>query len=207
VGLKVGYLKTDIPPTGTDYTADVAAMKEKGVDTLWGSIQQPLYTQLYLKAKDAGINFKAALSPTGYDQRIVDAFGPKIAGMYFLVDFAPFELNLPAHKTFEDAMAKYEPDAKPAKQQLSMNGWLAADLAIRGLQESGKCPTREAFIKNLRKVKDYDANGLLLTPVNEAKTFGKPARCYNYVQVSADGTKFELVDGAVPLCGKVVKRP
>jgi ABC-type branched-subunit amino acid transport system substrate-binding protein len=207
VGMKVGYLKTDIPPTGTDFTADVAAMKEKGVDALWGSIQEPLYTQLYLKAKEAGIDFKVALSPTGYDQRIVDAFGKKIAGVYHVVDFAPFELQLPAHKTFEDAMAKYEPDAVPAKQQLSMNGWLAADLAIRGLKLAGKCPSREAFIKNLRKVKDYDAGGLLLRPVNEAKAFGKLATCLNYVQVSADGTKFELVDGAVPLCGKVVKRP
>lgn len=207
VGLKVGYLKTDIPPTGTDYTADVAAMQEKGVDTLWGSIQQPLYTQLYLKAKEAGIQFKAALSPTGYDQRLLDAFGDKLAGVYFLIDFAPFELGLPAHKTFEDAMAKFEPDSKPAKQQLSMNGWLAADLAIQGLELAGKCPTREAFIKNLRKVKDYDAGGLLLRPVNETKTFGKAPNCYNYVQVSADGTKFELVDGAVPFCGKVVRRP
>jgi ABC-type branched-subunit amino acid transport system substrate-binding protein len=207
VGMKVGYLKTDIPPTGTDYTADVAAMKEKGVDTLWGSIQQPLYTQLYLKAKEAGIDFKAALSPTGYDQRLLDAFGTKLAGVFFVIDFAPFELALPAHKTFEDAMAKYEPDSKPAKQQLSMNGWLAADLAIRGLKLAGKCPTREAFIKKLRKVKDFDADGLLLRPVNEAKAFGKLATCLNYVQVSADGTKFELVDGAVPLCGKVVKRP
>jgi len=207
VGMKVGYLKTDIPATGTDYTADVAAMKEKGVDTLWGSIQQPLYTQLYNKAKEAGIQFKAALSPTGYDQRLLSAFGKDLAGVYFLIDFAPFELKLPAHKKFEDAMAKYSPDAQPAKQQLSMNGWLAADLAIRGLQEAGKCPTREAFIKNLRKVKDYDADGLLLKPVNEAKTFGKVQTCYNYVQVSADGTKFELVDGAVPFCGKVVKRP
>jgi hypothetical protein len=43
--------------------------------------------------------------------------------------------------------------------------------------------------------------------VNQAKTFGKAQNCYNYVQVSADGAKFELVDGAVPLCGKVVKRP
>jgi len=127
--------------------------------------------------------------------------------VFFVIDFAPFELELPAHTTFEDAMAKYEPDSTPARQQLSMNGWLAADLAIRGLQEAGACPKREAFIKNLRKVKGYDADGLLLTPVNEAKTFGTLSTCLNYVQVSTDGTQFELVDGAVPLCGEVVKRP
>ena len=212
IGAKVGYLRTDLPSQPVDYTADAQAMKSAHVDTLGGSIQQPNFTDLYQAAKQAGINFKVAYSPTGYDQRIVDAFGKQLAGTYFVIDFAPFELELPATKAFDQAMATYAPDSKPARQQLSMIGWLSADLFIRGLQAAGTgCPTRAAFVSNLRKVKDYNAGGLLLVPVNEQTAFGTLSLCTNFVQISADGTHFQLVTGnpAKPgyqsTCGKLIK--
>src|ERR1700736_492849 len=40
-------------------------------------------------------------------------------------------------------------------------GWLSADLMIKGLQVGGVNPTRTSFIDGLRKVTDYDAGGLL----------------------------------------------
>ncbi len=209
---KVGYLKTDLPPQPVDYTADAQAMKDAKVDTLAGSIQQPNFTLIYQAALQAGVDFEVVYSPTGYDERLVASFGKTLAGAYFSIDFAPFELELPAHQAFDAAMAKFEPDAKPARQQLSMVGWLSADLFIRGLKEAGaKCPTREAFIKNLRKVKDFDADGLLLQPVNEKKTFGTLNLCTNFTRISADGSRFELVDddqgtpGYQSTCGKLIK--
>lgn len=205
VGGKVGYLTTDVPFGSTEFTADVQRMKDAKVDTLGGSITADSFVPLFLAAKQAGIDFKVVLSPTGYDQRLVEAVGKQMTGVYFNIDFAPFEMDLPAHKTFADAMAKYSPSATPAKQQIAMVGWLSADIFIRGLHEAGKCLTRERFVANLRKVKDYDADGLLLRPVDQSKAFGNPSLCVNYVQVAADGSKFELVEGATPFCGKVKK--
>ena len=204
LGGKVGYLTTDVPFGSTDFTADVQRMKDAGVDALGGSITADSFIPLYLAALQAGIDFNVVLSPTGYDQRLIDAIGTQMAGVYFSIDFAPFEMKLPAHQTFLDAMAKYAPDEELPAQQLAMVGWLSADLFVRGVEEAGDCLTRENFITNLRAVDDYDADGLLLNPVDESEVFGKPSLCTNYVQVAEDGSTFEVVEGAAPYCGEVV---
>lgn len=207
----VGYLRADLPTQPVDYTADATAMKEAKIDTLSGSIQQPNFTLILQAARQAGNNLKVVYSPTGYDQRLLAAFGKDLAGAYFSVDWAPFELELPGHKQFDAAMAKYSPGSTSARSQLAMVGWLSADLFIRGLEEAGaKCPTRAAFIKNLRKVKDYDAGGLLPNPVNEQAVFGKPSGCQSFMQVAPDGSKFVPVDGDPDTagyqsyCGKLI---
>jgi branched-chain amino acid transport system substrate-binding protein len=101
-------------------------------------------------------------------------------GVYFGVEFVPFELSPPAfaeYKSRMDALGKH------AEGQVPYNGWLAADTFIRGLKAAGlECPTRKNFIKNLRKVKDYDGNGAYI-PVDFNEVFGRPFYCVFYVQV------------------------
>jgi hypothetical protein len=83
-----------------------------------------------------------------------------------------------------------------------MIGWLSADAFIRGLREAGaSCPTRHAFIAQLRKVKDYTADGLL-PPTDFGALFGKMPLCFFYVQVH--DSHFEPV-GSKPYCGVLLK--
>ena len=205
LGGEVGYLTTDVPFGSSDFTADVQRMKEAGVNALGGSITADSFVPLYLAAQQADLGLDVVLSPTGYDQRLVEAIGSQMAGVYFSIDFAPFEMELPAHEAFLDAMAEHAADEERPAQQLAMVGWLSADIFVRGVEEAGDCMSRANFVSSLRAVDDYDADGLLLKPVDQSEAFGNPSLCTNYVQVKADGSAFELVEDATPYCGEVIE--
>ena len=69
------------------------------------------------------------------------------------------------------------------RQVLRWRGWLSADTFIEGIKAAGKsCPTRKAFINNLRLEKNWTAHGAF-NPVDFAKAFGKPLFCVYFVQV------------------------
>jgi hypothetical protein len=150
--------------------------------------------------QQAGVQMKAVIFPGGYDDRTLALQG--MEGVYFGVEFKPFELNPPAYteyKKWMDALGKH------SEGQVPYNGWLSADTFIRGLKAAGLgCPTRKNFIKNLRKVKDFDGNGAYI-PVDFNDIFGRTYYCVYYVQVQNqqfvpqfDGAPFcasRVVDG------------
>ena len=105
----------------------------------------------------------------------------------------------PSYQEYKAAMDK---DGKFADGQIPYIGWLAADAFVEGVKAAGvSCPTREAFITNLRLEKDYDANGAF-TPVDFTKIFGRPFYCTFYVQVE-NGAFVPQFDGE-PFCTKAV---
>ena len=61
------------------------------------------------------------------------------------------------------------------------------------------CPTREAFIANLRLIKDYTANGAF-DPIDLISTFGQPFLCTYYVRV--EGAKFVPLFDGKEFCGE-----
>lgn len=200
LGGSKAYLTTDVPFGSTDFTADVQRIKDSGADSLSGLITAPSFISLYGAARQAGLDFKVALSPTGYDQRLLTYVGKQMAGVYFLIDWRPFEMEVPEHARFKDWLGKVAPDEAPG--QLAMAGWLSAGLFIKGLHSAGvECPTRDAFIANLRATDDWDGNGLLPKPVDQEKSFGKPQPCQYFLRVSDDGSRFEPLDGWTPFCG------
>ncbi|MBL7501032.1 ABC transporter substrate-binding protein [Frankia sp. CNm7] len=180
-------------------------IKESGADVMVGAVTGGAFGQAVLAALGAQANLKVILSPTGYDQRLLDTFKQIIAGVYLVVDFTPFEADRPAHKGFLTAMARYAPETRPANQQAALSGWISADMLLRGLQAAGTCPTREGFIKALRAVRGYTADGLLPQPIDFRADFGKLTRCLSFVQVAPDGKRFDLVD-PLPRCGEEVPR-
>jgi ABC-type branched-subunit amino acid transport system substrate-binding protein len=173
-----------------------------GADTLVGTLTARDYAEILSEVRAEGAPVKVALSATGYDQSVLDEFGSRIAGQTMFVSHQPFEYNLPAHRTFLDAMVRYAPSVQPAKDQMAIRAYIAADLVLRGLEEAGPCPTREAFIEKLRQVKDFTGAGLLPHKLDMKETFGVPSTCYFFVRVDDSGTRFEAVEPA-PLCGSL----
>ncbi|MBX6390492.1 MAG: ABC transporter substrate-binding protein [Frankia sp.] len=180
-----------------------ARIRATGADVLVGAVTGTTFGQVVLAALGAEVDLKVILSPAGYDERMLDLFKTVIAGTYFSVDFVPFEANLPAHQRYLDAMLRYAPETRPARQQAALIGWISADILIRGLEEAGPCPSQAGFIEALRSVSGYDADGLLPAPIDFRADFGQLTRCLTFVRVSADGTAFELVEPA-PRCGEPV---
>jgi branched-chain amino acid transport system substrate-binding protein len=177
-GGKVVFKTTDLSVSDREFTGVVQRIKDSGADGLYTGMDFLQNTALNAALQQAGVQMKAVVFPGGYDARTLAIQG--MEGVYFGVEFVPFELSPPAfaeYKSRMDALGKH------AEGQVPYNGWLAADTFIRGLKAAGlECPTRKNFIKNLRKVKDYDGNGAYI-PVDFNEVFGRPFYCVFYVQV------------------------
>jgi branched-chain amino acid transport system substrate-binding protein len=198
VGLTVGYEDLSIAPGTGDFTADVAKTKAAGSNGFITELDA-LTAQGLLKAfAQQGLK-EVGLFSTGYDQRVVNAFSANLQGDFFGTEFAPLELNLPGHQQYKAEMAKYEPSALIG--QMSLIGWLSADLFIKGLQLLGsQCPNRAQYIKSLLGLHNYDGEGLL-PPVDFATQQGKPKICIFYSEVQ--GKAYVPVSDK-PFCGKAV---
>jgi branched-chain amino acid transport system substrate-binding protein len=202
-GGDVVYDHTDAPDGNMEWTTEAEQIADSGADGLF----LPIITQNALAAasavRQAGGDMKVILFPTGYSPTTLQQAGDAAEGVYFSTDLVPFEANLPAHKEALDAFDKYIPDTPRAQEVLQ--GWAIGDTLIKGLQEAGEdCPTREGFIENLRKVHDWDADGLLNPPVDFDKSFGQPyGLCFHYVKVEKG--KFVQVTDGKALCGDVIK--
>ncbi|KJE24582.1 amino acid/amide ABC transporter substrate-binding protein, HAAT family [Frankia torreyi] len=183
----------DIPGIGEKVRAS-------GADVLVGAVTGAAFGQVVVGARAAHANLRVILSPVSYDQRLLRVFGPVLAGLYTFVDYQPFEVGTPAHQRFLAGMLKYAPQVSPPAQQAALSGWISADMFLRGLAAAGPCPSRESFIRGLRGLKGYDADGLLPAPIDFSSHFGQINRCYTFLQVTADAQHFELVPPA-PRCG------
>jgi branched-chain amino acid transport system substrate-binding protein len=198
LGGKVGYLTTDIPFGSTDFTADAQRMKSAGVDSLYGPVTSDSYIAALLAAEQAGLKLKVPLAATAYEQRLLQAYGKRMAGLYVASDTVPFESDTPPLQTYFKAVGAVNP--AQVRDARAMTAWVSADLFIRGLREAGAaCPTRDAFIQNLRKTKDWSADGLV-PPVDFEGTFGKPPLCSYFVKVNDQGTAFVPLS-TTPTCG------
>jgi branched-chain amino acid transport system substrate-binding protein len=177
-GLKVVYKTTDLSVSDREFTGVVQQIKDSGADGMYTGMDFLQNTALNSALQQAGVQMKAVIFPGGYDDRTLSL--PGMEGAYFGVEFKPFELNPPAYTEYKagmDALGKH------AAGQVPYNGWLSADTFIRGLNAAGiNCPTRKNFIKNLRKVKDFDGNGAYI-PVDFNDIFGRTYYCVYYVRV------------------------
>jgi branched-chain amino acid transport system substrate-binding protein len=200
VGIKAGYINDSLGFGTVNVTPVALAMKSSAVDSVYMAMDANTNLAIVTAAKQSGVNLKAAMLATGYGQDILDDPTALQAaqGAYFLNQFAPIELNTPATQQFVTALKTYANYTGEPGFDL-YEGWAGADLMIKGLEAAGRNPTRQSFITNLSKVTNYDAGGLLASPVDFSK-FGQPPAsvCAYFPQL--EGTHF-IVAGSKPVCG------
>jgi branched-chain amino acid transport system substrate-binding protein len=172
----VVYENVAVPPEQRDFTAEVQAIKSSGADAVVTGMDLLQNAALSDALSKAGASMQVIVFPGGYDPRVLTV--PGIEGAMFGLEFYPFELHKPAFQEFD----KWAPDST-VRGQVPFIGWLSAEIFMRGLKEAGtNCPTRKAFINNLRLVKNYDGNGAF-DPVDLAANFGEEFPCAYYVKV------------------------
>lgn len=192
-GLEVAYTTTDVTPADREFTGIAQEIADSGADALYTGMDLTQNAALNAALKQAGSDVKTVILPGGYDDRILGLDG--MDGVLFGLEFKPFELEPPAFLEYKAAM---EAADKHVAGQVPYNGWLSADAFVRGIEAAGvDCPKRAAFIKNLRKVKGYDANGAF-QPVDFKDIFGRPFYCVYYVKV-VNGA-FEPQFNGEPFC-------
>jgi hypothetical protein len=147
--------------------------------------------------KQDSYSVKGTVYPGGYDSRVTTL--PGIEGTYFGLEVKPFEANPPSFVAYKAAMQK---NGKYFNGEIPYIGWLSADTFIEGIKAAGvTCPTRKAFINNLRLEKGWTANGAF-APIDFSEIFGRPFYCTYYVQVQNGA--FVPVFGGQPVCANAV---
>lgn len=207
-GLKMGYTNLSFPFGGTDFGPVVLDMKSAGVDAAVCSCVQNSNLALITTAKQNGLTLKAEVSFSGADSSVFSNPTAKDAaqGAYFPTA-TPLDLHLKPVDEYVANLKKYDPAYKGGYPSLGVSGgYFAADLMIRGLEEAGLNPTREAFIQNLTKVTDYDAGGILPSKVGFDHFGTAQSRgCSYFVQVK--GNDFVTVKnpaGGYKFCGDLI---
>ncbi|WP_241842346.1 MULTISPECIES: ABC transporter substrate-binding protein [unclassified Pseudofrankia] len=169
----------------------VDGLRRSGADTLVGALRPEDFADIYAAAKAAGVRLNVALSAAGYEKDLLAERGADMAGMSVLVRYTPFEANSAVMRTYHTAMTTYSPELEDADQEAALSAYVSTDEMLHGLDLAGACPTRDAFITNLRQVTNYDAGGLIAPSNLSAPT--APATCFAFVKADASGTKFEPV--------------
>jgi branched-chain amino acid transport system substrate-binding protein len=202
-GGKQGVLDTSVPFGGSDFTTAALVAKSKGVNGLYAGMDDNSNFALGTAMKQAGVKLKAVVFPTGYEPAaITSPAWTDLQGDYFASLFRPFQLPNAATAQMKSALQKYDSFSNsqfPTFEQYE--AWVGADLMIKGMQLSGKNPTSAGVITSLRKLKSYNAGGLLPNAINFSTAFGHdPAKtCEYYLQAQSKG--FVPVSSQ-PVCGK-----
>lgn len=206
-GLKAGLIDTSIPFGGVNAGPIALEMRQAHVDSAVMQMDNNTNFAIVTAAKQAGVNLKVPVSATGYGQSLLDQPSAVAAaqGGYFETICDPSELQSPATKAFGAALAKYVGfTGVPGFDYCE--GYVTADLMIKGLEVAGHNPTRQSFISNLRKVSSYNpAGGLLPNSLNfTPAAFGQPPakECGYFPQLQ--GKKFVLVPNDKPVCGTLI---
>ena len=90
-------------------------------------------------------------------------------------------------------------------------GYITCDMAVLGLQNAGKSPTRQSFVDGIRKTNGgmYNSAGLTCKDIDLSYAhFGKISStpgCLYYVTVK--NGKFVVYNGGKPIRGKTVGNP
>jgi branched-chain amino acid transport system substrate-binding protein len=207
LGVTQCYTNYSVPFGGTDFTAATLQIKSAGCDSVVGSFVDSSDVALAQAVKNAGIKAQQ-LYFTGYDQNVLDNPSARAAfdGVFSTTGGPSFSPPNAATTVMINALKKYDPGYTGGIPDLGLWGsYVATDLMIKGLQVAGPNPTRAGFIKNLRKVSAYNADGILPTTVS-FQHFGTPAMlpkhpCINVMQLKS-GT-WTLYKGH-PFCGTQV---
>ena len=210
IGIQTCYENLSVPFGGVDFTADVLAIQSAGCNGVIGTFVDASDIALSAALKQGGYTGKQ-LYETGYDDGVLSSPSSLSAldGDY-ITSAGYYSQSIPAVKTMFAAFKKYIPGYKVGIPDLGLAGsYISAELMIKGLEEAGTNPTRKSFIQSLRKVTNYNAGGLLATPVSFTG-FGTPAmfptkECSYLIQLK--GTKYVVGKSNGVVCGARISFP
>jgi len=194
-GLELVYKTTEVTPEQQDFTGVADQVKQSGADGVYTGLAGIQANALSQALKQAGVELKGIVFPGGYDDRVLGL--PGYEGAYMGTEFKPLEVGSPGLTQYEDDMAAI--GAEPLRF-FGIQGYFSADVFVEGIKAAGiGCPTRKAFINNLRLVEGYDA-GESFVPVDYAEIFGRIFYCVYYVQIV--NQEFVPVFDGEPFCAK-----
>jgi ABC-type branched-subunit amino acid transport system substrate-binding protein len=205
-GLRNGYLNANFPFGSTNVQPVALAMKAAGVDSATATTDPNTAFALITALRQADANPKVALFATGYGGDLQQA-GPNAQqtaqGLSFLSAWEPVEMHTPATMQFQSDLKSANVTTDPTYAEYA--GYTSVALLVQGLQGAGSNPSQSALIKALSRITNFNAAGLFGShSINLSQRVGSlgPDNCYWFAKYN--GSTFQPVSGAVPLCGTIV---
>lgn len=210
VGLEPVYTNTAIDFGTPDVSPAVLGIKNAGADAVYLPMAAATNIAVVQGLQQNGVDMKASLLGTGYGQDFLDS--PAANGFpssaYFLIGYKPVELKTAATKKFQADLKKYAgftgvPDFGV------YNGYIIADLLIKGCENAGKNLTRQGLVDGVHAVGKYDQAGLACQPVDvglEGRGHASKTSCGYFLQVK-DGKFVLFPKSGKPIQGKLVGTP
>ncbi len=192
-GYKILY-DPALPPTQTDFTQQIIAMKNAGVQIVFfeqlpqnyasaairDMVQQDFHPVLVLGAAA----YNEQLVPNAGGPAAVDGSYLEQASSLYLGEDAPL---IPAVTTFNTWVQKVAPGF--SADFFTLTGWLCAELFVDALRNAGADPSRGSLLQALRHTTAFDSGSLV--PISNPGD-KVPINCYLIGQVS--GGRFARLD-------------
>jgi hypothetical protein len=196
VGYKVVYDPT-YAVTQTDFTENVIAMKNAGVNILFVDQLPVEYAPSLLKdLQQQNYHPVVVLGAATYSDQLVPASGgaANVNGDFLDQNYSLYlgtdASAIPAVATFLKWVNTASPGFKP--DLFTMYGWISAQLFVQALQNAGSNPSRGSLLQALSKITTFDAGHMIAATNPAAKTVGN---CYLVGEV-ANG-QFQRLDTPV----------
>jgi branched-chain amino acid transport system substrate-binding protein len=183
-----------LAPTTTDFTEQVVAMKNAGVQILFLEQEPQNYASaIFRDLSQQNFHPVVVLGAPSYNPQLVgNAGGPHaVSGAYleqaaslFLVEDAA---QIPMITTFNTWVQKVSPGFTP--DFFALAGWLCGELFVDALRNAGTNPSRGSLLQALRKITAFDSGNLL--PVSNPAD-KVPITCYLLGRVT--NGKFQRLD-------------
>jgi branched-chain amino acid transport system substrate-binding protein len=200
-GLKAGYL-TNVAFGDTNVGPVALAMKKAGVNGVNLNVVGSTGFALVAALGQYGVKMKGVVNSNGYGAELLRS-GPGVKaaqGFQFTSYGQPVEMNTPATQAFAKNLAAIGYNDIPTFAMQIAYQPMAAIAA--GLRAAGPNPSQQSFMTALRKIKDFDADGLLAPEKIDFSNYSPDIQCS--WAVTLEGTKFVPVKGA-PFCGTKIE--
>jgi ABC-type branched-subunit amino acid transport system substrate-binding protein len=169
-----------------DLSGEVAEMKANGVELVQTAMDQNGVRTLQLEMDRQGLDAVQVLS-NAYDPEFVEEFGELFDGAIVQIQFWPFEEETDQPEGMKNYL-KWMEETEGAINEISMAGWLSADLFVTGLTAAGPEFTQQSVVDSINEMTDWNANGLNAgfdwTIAHEKD---QPFSCFAIMRVTPDG--------------------
>ena len=178
-----------LPPTQTDFTAQVVAMRNAGIQIVFLEQMPQNYASAFIRDLNQQ-NFHPLVvlgSPAYSKVLIANSGGAAAIDGAFVEQQSAFYLGedasaTPAVTTFDSWVARTAPGFQA--DLFTLEGWLNAELFVQVLRNAGSSPGRGSLLQALHRITSFDSGNLI--PVsNPAKKV--PITCYALGEVK-EGT-------------------
>lgn len=154
---EIAYLDAEVPFGETNLSVQVQKMKDAGVDFVTTCMDTNGVTTLAKEMQKQGLKATQFLY-NAYDPDFLAKFGDLFQGSIVMTGFVPFETKDPPPALKE--YFTYIDKAGGKRNEITMAGWLAADLFFQGLKAAGPDFNRQKVIDAINQMKDWNADGL-----------------------------------------------